>query len=135
LNESNFKDKSIDMIFTFPNSKTYKLFMIYILNVWFKPYPKWLLILNPRQYFDLCNCSTIVRHIIRQNSRLLASNKFIYYLLWHNFSQATQFLNRITNINAYIRKFLTVGTSFFFVKSTMYNNIGCTTYYILVMRD
>jgi hypothetical protein len=31
--ESNFQDKSIGMIFTFPNSKTLLLFMIYVPNV------------------------------------------------------------------------------------------------------
>jgi hypothetical protein len=48
--ESNFQDKSIYMIFTFSNSTTLKLFMIYIPNVWLEPFPKRLLIGNRREY-------------------------------------------------------------------------------------
>ena len=35
--ESIFQDKSIHMVFVFRNSTTWKLFMVYISNVWFKP--------------------------------------------------------------------------------------------------
>ena len=42
--ESIFQDKSIYIIFTFSNSTTWELFMIYILKVWLKYYSKRLLL-------------------------------------------------------------------------------------------
>ena len=40
FHKSIFQDKSIHIIFTFSNSTTWELFMIYILKVWLKPCPK-----------------------------------------------------------------------------------------------
>jgi hypothetical protein len=48
--ESISQDKSIDMIFTFSNIITSKLFMIYNLNVWLKPCSKRILIPIRREY-------------------------------------------------------------------------------------
>jgi hypothetical protein len=42
---------NIDMIFTFINSTTQKLFIIYIINVWLKPCSKRLLLPNRRSKF------------------------------------------------------------------------------------
>ena len=40
FHKSIFQDKSIHIIFTFSNSTTWELFVIYILKVWLKPCPK-----------------------------------------------------------------------------------------------
>ena len=48
--ESIFQDKSIHIIFIFSNSTTWELFMIYILKVWLKHYPKRLHLRIWREY-------------------------------------------------------------------------------------
>jgi len=50
FHKSIFQDKSIHIIFTFSNSTTWELFMIYILKVWLKPCPKRQLFWVRREY-------------------------------------------------------------------------------------
>jgi hypothetical protein len=52
--ESIFQDKSIHIIFTFSNSTTWELFMIYIPKVWLKPYPKRLPLWVRKEYMESC---------------------------------------------------------------------------------